>query len=392
MNAVEIRKHEFSINSLGFIHSASGRVEGFLPFATQEVKPEPEELLKRLSLILDVDNRMEIEKVLQNSGVQFTEKGNLSAEGALRSTIKLQLIAGKKVDLNGTAEFDKFTIALKPDLQAGAINGKFIFDKVLFLDRSLSTGNDHKFFASQKGFFSQLRDFSNYKNIIRIDSLKFQDKEISNIDIDLFYKDNRLMIDKFLFDLLHGTVGGSFALENSPDGPVLKFSSEFTGLDLGVLLKNHAELTGLTSEIDGRQSLKLVLGKNDESVGLDQIEAEIEITRIGAETLDRLLLSIDPEESKPAIVDIRSKLKLASPHRALITIKNGNLSVEVWLKNKLMGGIIKAPELKRVPIASLQEFAQVTTALEGLKSIQDLLKYLSAKGIEFDKEGKIQFY
>lgn len=391
-NALELRKHQFEMKGLGFKHTAKGRIEGFKPFITQESRPEPSELLKRLTLIMSVENSVEVEKALQNPSVEFPEKSNLTAKGSLHSNINLQIKPGEKINLDGQAEFDKFILNLKPDLQAGEINGKFVFNKELFLDRSLATIGKRKFFASKKGFFSQLRDYSNYKNIIQIKSLKFQDKQISNIGIDLFYKDNNLMAEKFLLDVLNGSVGGSFALESSPQGPTLKLSSEFSGIDMGALLKDKTGLTGKDSQIDGRQSFKMVLGKNSASVGLDQIDAEIEITHIGAETLDRLLLSIDPEESKPAIADIRSKLKLASPHRALITIKNGNLGVQAWLKNKLLGGIIKAPELKRVPLSSLQEFEQISKALEGLKNIQNLLKYISAQGVEFDKEGKIHFY
>ena len=63
-----------------------------------------------------------------------------------------------------------------------------------------------------------------------------------------------------------------------------------------------------------------------ESVSLNKLLLKKEITKIGTKTLDRLLLFIDPEESKPAIVNTRAKLKFATPHRLLIYLEHGNLS------------------------------------------------------------------
>ena len=113
---------------------------------------------------------------------------------------------------------------------------------------------------------------------------------------------------------------------------------------------------------------------------------------IGAETLDRFLLYLDPEESKPAIVDTRAKLKLASPHRIIVSVENGNLNVAAWLKNKILGDIIKAPELKRVPITSLKEFRNLTEQLKTLTGLRDALNYLAARGVEFSEDGEIQLY
>ena len=120
-------------------------------------------------------------------------------------------------------------------------------------------------------------------------------------------------------------------------------------------------------------------------VSLDKLLLKIAITRIGTKTLDRLLLSIDPEESKPAIVDTRAKLKLATPHRVLISLDHGNLDVEVWLKNDLLG-IIKAPELKRIPVARLKQFTTINPQLQSLQQVLQILKMIAAKGIAFENE------
>ena len=89
---------------------------------------------------------------------------------------------------------------------------------------------------------------------------------------------------------------------------------------------------------------------------------------------------------------MRAKLKLSSPHRIVITVENGNLSVEAWLKNKILGDIIKAPELKRVPITSLKQFKDVAHQLQSMTGLRDALNYLAARGIKFNEEGDILLY
>jgi hypothetical protein len=202
------------------------------------------------------------------------------------------------------------------------------------------------------------------------------------------------MAEKFLFDILDGSVAGNLFVIPTAEGPELSFSTEFAGLNLGALIGRTKTSEKTASEIDGNMQLgvKLKQGQATEPISLDQIVANIAVTRIGAETLDRFLLFLDPEESKPAIVDTRAKLKLASPHRILINVENGNLNVSAWLKNKILGDIIKAPELKRVPITSLKEFRNLTDQLKTLTGLRDALVYLAAQGIEFSEDGEILLY
>ena len=174
-------------------------------------------------------------------------------------------------------------------------------------------------------------------------------------------------------------------------GPVIKFSPEFAGIDSSKLLPISTE-NDIDSKIDGnlQVELKIQAGLEGQPVTLDQLIVNIAITRIGAQTLDRLLLFLDPEESKPAIMDTRAKLKLAAPHKVKIVLKNGNLNFEAWLKSDLLG-IIKAPELKRVPIARLKRFNTIHKNLQSLKSLEKISNYLSARGLQFN-EGKLTLH
>jgi hypothetical protein len=84
-----------------------------------------------------------------------------------------------------------------------------------------------------------------------------------------------------------------------------------------------------------------------------------------------------PEERKPAILDTIAKLKLATPHRVLISLDHGNLDVAVWSRSNLLG-IVKAPELKRVSVVGLKQFATINEQLQSLQEMSQILRMVAA--------------
>ncbi len=391
-NKFTVAEHNFSINKFGVSHSLAGQVDGLKPFLTGKVPMTPAELTRRLDISLITNNKLEIQKAINEGTQQFLQ--GIQASGALLADLSLKMTPKEIIELDGKVAFDQFNAQLPDGVQVTDLSGRFPFNKRLFLDRSLVEATAASFLASRKGFFTQLRDFSQHKNNLTIKDVRASGQKVSNIALDLLYKNNRLMAEKFLFDVLDGSVAGNLFVVPGPEGPELSFSTEFAGLNFGALTGRTKTAENAESEVDGNLQLgvKLKQGQATEPISLDQIAAKIAVTRIGAETLDRFLLFLDPEESKPAIVDTRAKLKLASPHRILVTVENGNLNVSAWLKNKILGDIIKAPELKRVPITSLKEFRSLSEQLKTLTGLRDALNYLAARGIEFTEEGEILLY
>lgn len=391
-NKFTLDEHKFSIKKYGISHTISGSVDGLKPFLTGKIPLQANEISRRLDVSLTTQNQLEFQKALIGGAEQFLQ--GIQASGTLAATLGLKMVPGEMVEVDGNVEFDQFNARIPDVVQVTGLNGRFPFNKTLFLERVLVKTLTESFLASRKGFFTQLRDFSKHKNNFTIKEIQVRNQRISNIGLDLLFKNNGLLVEKFLFDVLDGSVAGNLFLIPTPEGPELSFSTEFAGLNLGALVGRSKAAEESESEIDGnlQMGLKVKQGQESEPISIDQIHAKIAITRIGAETLDRLLLFLDPEESKPAIVDTRAKLKLASPHRIIITVENGNLSVEAWLKNKILGDIIKAPELKRVPITRLKQFRDVTGQLKTLTGLRDALKYLAARGIEFTEEGEILLY
>jgi hypothetical protein len=370
LNILKVKQHQLKLKRLGVEHSLTGQIKGLKPFITGQRPIRASELLNRLDI--------ELATALNQTSRGNSLLGKLKAQGKIATKIKLQQSAGKILRLDGSVEFDKFS--LSPGLTN--LTGAFLFSKSLLL--APKQQQSARFFPAQKKFFTPLRDFSRYKNIIRVESLKIAEHTLSDIGLDVVFKDNRLRVEKFIFDVLGGTVAGNLFLTLGQQGPVLKFSTEFAGVNTAKLLTIPAKKK-VDAKIDGNLQIALEIktGTKDQPVALDQLSVKIAITRIGAQTLDRLLLFLDPQESKPAIMDTRAKLKLATPHRVQVTLENGNLNVEAWLKSDLLG-IFKAPELKRVPVAVLKRFNTIDEHLQALKGLQQISNYLSAREVRFE--------
>ena len=390
-NKFTIDEHTFAIPNHGIRHTFSGRVDGLKPFLTGQAPLRADALAKRLDIALATRNTLQAEKALAtDSAAAFLE--NFKADGTLHSLLNVKLSAGKKAEVDGTFEFEKFNTQIPGSVTVKNVTGKFPFNKTLLLDKKWVKPKRKSFSASKKGFFSQLRDFSRYKNNLRIDSVDLKGQTLSNIGLDLLFKNNQLRAEKFLFDVLEGSVAGNLFVVQSQEGPALNFSTEFAGLNFGALIGRSRAEEAAFSEIDGNLQFGLKVQQGSGPLSLDQIFTKVAITRIGADTFDRALLFLDPDESKPAIVDTRAKLKLASPHKLLVTLENGNLNAEAWLKNKVLGDILKAPELKRIPISSLKQFRDINEQLQVLSGLKDVLNLLAAQGVEFDEEGKPTFF
>lgn len=375
LNTLVLNRHKLYLKNRGIRHTLKGKVDGLNYLLKGSL--DPEKLLKNLSISLKNENNLNIAPAMKDEAL-----GDIKSTGALSSQFEIHQSAGKSIDLKGRIGFDQLNVQILTGLALRNLTGNFPFSKSLSLDPNKIFNKSAS--PAQKRFLKQLRSFSRYKNNIQAESLEVAGQKISNIGMDIVFKDNQLAADKFIFDVLGGTVGGHFSYTQTEKGPTLKFSTEFTQIDSSQLLPTNKEIN-IDSKVDGNIEIAL------ETVSLDKLLLKVAITKIGTKTLDRLLLFIDPEESKPAIADTRAKLKLTAPHHVLISLDHGNLDVEVWLKNELLG-IFKAPELKRIPVAGLKQFTTINEQLQSLQEMLQILKMVAAKGIAFENEELVLRY
>ncbi|QPJ61998.1 MAG: AsmA family protein [Candidatus Nitronauta litoralis] len=382
-DTLEVEQHKVSLPGQEIEQTLSGRVEGFRPFLSGKKDKTPIQILKTLDVALKSSLGLDV-------GAVSPLVPGLQADGKINSHLDIKLIAGQQADLNGEVDIGHLNARHESGGIVEDLDGRFLINKTLLLDRLLFK-EKKQFNASRQGFFNQLREFSRYKNIFKIGALKFGQHTASDIGIDMYYRGNQLFLDRFLMEVMGGSVAGNLFLSQSKEGPELEFSTGFAHLDFNKLVKKQVTPSGRDSEIDGNLKFNFKVNQGGgKKISLDQIGAEMNITHVGKEALDRILLFLDPEESSPAIVDTRSKLDLAVPTNLHMKVAHGNLNMDVGMI--LLGSPIEAPALRRVPVTSLKHFRQINEQLQRLKDFQTVLQILSANGIEFDDEGNISFF
>ena len=159
-------------------------------------------------------------------------------------------------------------------------------------------------------------------------------------------------------------------------GSGVYLSSEFAQLNLARLLPKRAGDEAGEGDINGNLELQIIFPPTPTGgVSLNAVAMTLNITRIGKQALDRLLLFLDPLEKNPAIANQRRLLRLASPRLLTIRLRNGVLHVNTELDTPLGR---KSQPLSPIPISALEEtgFPQmsllplnlVTAGLAGMTS------------------------
>jgi hypothetical protein len=195
--------------------------------------------------------------------------------------------------------------------------------------------------------------------------------------------------------VLDGAIAGTLQLGRlgaPARGSGVYLSSEFAQLNLARLLPKRAGDEAGEGEINGNLELQIIFPPTPTGgVSLNAVAMTLNITRIGKQALDRLLLFLDPLEKNPAIANQRRLLRLASPRLLTIRLRNGVLHVNTELDTPLGR---KSQPLSPIPISALEEtsFPQMSTLTEQVAQIRALIQLITARGIRVDKNGQISVY
>ena len=150
------------------------------------------------------------------------------------------------------------------------------------------------------------------------------------------------------------------------------------------LLKKNNQISG-DSEIAATVTLDAMLQDETGAVDLSRLGCRIDITHIGKEALDRLLVFLDPEGSNPTLSNARAQLKLANPSKVKIEIARGQLNLRI----RFQGSLIPRFELNRVPIAKMKNIEKLTAAIPNWENLLPLLDMIGADNYSFTPEGKV---
>lgn len=175
-------------------------------------------------------------------------------------------------------------------------------------------------------------------------------------------------------------------------------TSEYGGIDIRQILPT--EMHGLKgdSTMAGNLLAQIVLRKPGTVPArtnlVKQLSARLNITHIGSKTLSRILLFLDPEAENPSIVQIRQKLKLGSPRRAIFKLESGFFSIDIELQG-IVGQFVSQYSVPRFEVSEIfgaKALERCRAQVEILSAARKPLRILAAELLIANSEtGEIRF-
>lgn len=382
---LQINKFKVAIPELGIANSLKGEAAGLSPFLKDGLEPTLANLLNSVRCSLDGGLSLQSTEPLS-----IAEGTRVKGRAGIEFLLSLQ--PKKEISLEGKVDFKDFDAEYLDMAEVRGLDGGLAFSKKLALAVSKEKSGPEGGGKTRKPAGALPRGFLPYqpkKERIAIGSVSAAGQEISQIELEPSFDGGTYSLDRFAFKALEGYAVGNLSLAKGKGSNQVRAGLEFAGIDSGKLMK---EKFTKSSAVNGHLAISLPLPDSEGSRDLDigMVDLDVNITKIGEEVLDRLLLFFDPKESNPGIVNLRSMLKLALPTKAAVKLKNGALSVSTQLKLLAMGGgLVDVNALDRVPIARLSGLEKVNEVMDGAKNFAPYLDLLFADEIRIGDGGEV---
>jgi hypothetical protein len=363
------------VTSQGIELSTKAVLVGVRKFLSSPTTPLGTTLAK-LFIQLDTQLGVDLEsfqKALQTFGVSGNGKAQLALnvlkreQGDLSASVhvnaeKLSVVQeGSEVkNMNGGLQIRK-TLRWKPD--------------------DVKTPSQKRFLPSDR--IAQLKTLSGKGQRIFIDEFTLGPLSIQHLSTHVAFQQHVLRIQNLAMNLLGGGIGGNMAI--AVEHP-LRLSADFeiANLEINKLMTKNNQISG-DSKIAATLAVDAKLQDETGAVDLSRLSCQVNITHIGKEALDRLLVFLDPEGSNPTLSNARAQLKLANPSHVNIDIARGQLNLSI----EFQGSLIPTFTLNRIPIAKMKHIEKLTAAIPNWKTLAPILDMVGAETYRFSPEGEL---
>lgn len=328
------------------------------------------ELQTRLGLDLEP-----FQQALQTYGVS----------GSGGAQVNLNLHKQEQGDLSASLNLDAEKLSIVQDgTKIQDMNGSVLMRKALRWDsETLMAPSKKRFLPSDR--IAQLKRFSEKRHQISINKLTLGPLPIHHLSAHIGFQEHTLRIQNLAMNLLEGGIGGNVALAL---GSPLRLTAgiEIANLNINELLKKKDQISG-DSRIAATLAIDTRLQEETGAIDLSRLTCQINITHIGKEALDRLLVFLDPEGSNPTLSNARAQLKLANPSQVNIDIARGQLNLVI----EFQGSLLPTFTLKRIPIAKMKHVEKLTAAIPNWEALIPVLNMVGAETYHFSPEGELIF-
>ena len=199
---------------------------------------------------------------------------------------------------------------------------------------------------------------------------------ITSLEGDLLFTRQKTGLSFFQGDLLGGTLLARGVFNLQPEIPEIAAASSFSNLDITLLLPKETarQRVDQDAEITGEISITAPLTTEQRQL-FEQMRLVLNVRKIGANTIERALFSLDPYERNEQVVAQRKMLRLGGLKGIRATTVDGAFSMEG--EAQIKGVAVDLPKVERVRISELplrQELYANRSAIKTLRGILDLVR------------------
>lgn len=199
---------------------------------------------------------------------------------------------------------------------------------------------------------------------------------LTALEGDLLFTQEKTGLSFFQGDLLGGTILARSVFDLKPEVPLITAASSFSNLDATRLLPKDAKgrQGDQDAEITGEMSLTAPLTAEQREL-FEQLRLAVNVRKIGANTIERALFSLDPYERNEQVVAQRKMLKLGGLKGLRANAVDGAFSMEG--EAHIKGVTVDLPKVERLRISELplrQELAKNRKGIAALRGVLDLVR------------------
>ncbi|HSA23819.1 MAG TPA: hypothetical protein P5076_20325, partial [Myxococcota bacterium] len=170
-----------------------------------------------------------------------------------------------------------------------------------------------------------LRPMKGEERSFQIRELGLHDLRFTGLSGNLELSGGTLGLNGLRFQFLEGDFLADTAVTLAPPGTVrVGLDAEMSGVELARLPQLASLAVGGPSDVSGNLRLAVDLHQ-------DEVTASFNLTQIGRDTLQALLLALDPGQANPGVQALRGYLDSfdVSPRQVAVNVRHGLLSMRV---------------------------------------------------------------
>jgi hypothetical protein len=367
MDRVKISQLETSI--AGAKLSTTGAISGLKPILTGEF--DPKNLMGLITpMFIELNS-----KVLVDLNKQKPLLQSLKMDGAGKTSLKLNLLKKEQGDVQLKVLSSIKNVSIKqPGLKLYRGSGDILLRKTLApaSDKKIASG-----FSMAQAITAPI-SLAGGKKGLHIQSIDVAGQRLDEISAQIGFLENVLRVQNLSCRLLGGTMAGDLMVQGGTS-PTVRMNLEGVSLKLNKLLPSADQIPG-DSRISFVSRNSFIFQKEDGQIDWGGSELTLIFTKIGREATDRLLLSLDPKQSNPAIINARSKINLANPSRLRFQLLKGIVKLQIDFND----GLLSSLKIDRIPMGVLGSFDSFKELLAPVAQLTQLLKLMGASQFNLD--------